>query len=69
MFQYNHNEHYANLLLRQVPSDCRSALDMGCGDGGFARHLADWFSAAYLLTDLFDVEKELTDDQGIFPLS
>jgi SAM-dependent methyltransferase len=46
MFQYNHNEHYADLLLLQVPSDCRKALDVGCGDGGFARRLADRFSAA-----------------------
>ncbi len=46
MFQYNHNEHYADLLLRQVPSNCRSALDVGCGDGSFAQRLADRFSAA-----------------------
>src|SRR5439155_16882770 len=44
MFQYNHNKHYTDLLLRQVPSGCRNALDVGCGDGGFARHLADQFS-------------------------
>jgi SAM-dependent methyltransferase len=41
MFQYNHNVHYADLLLNQVPAVCRSALDVGCGDGGFARGLAD----------------------------
>ena len=45
MFQYNHNVHYADLLLRQVPAVCRSALDVGCGDGGFARRLAEQFSA------------------------
>jgi trans-aconitate methyltransferase len=45
MFQYNHNVHYADLLLSQVPAACRSALDVGCGDGGFARRLADHFSA------------------------
>ena len=45
MFQYNHNVHYADLLLSQVPAVCRSALDVGCGDGGFARGLADRSSA------------------------
>jgi trans-aconitate methyltransferase len=46
MFQYNHNEHYTDLLLRQIPSSCRNALDVGCGDGSLARHLADRFSGA-----------------------
>lgn len=45
MFQYNHNEHYADLLLCQAPAACRSALDVGCGDGRFARRLADRSSA------------------------
>lgn len=41
MFRYNHNEHYADLLLRLIPPHCRNALDIGCGDGRFARRLAD----------------------------
>lgn len=44
MFQYNHNEHYADLLLHQVPSHCQNALDIGCGDGSLVRRLADRFS-------------------------
>ena len=37
---WNHNNHYHSLLLRQVPPGCRRALDVGCGDGDFARQLA-----------------------------
>jgi len=46
MPKYNHDEHYRDLLLRQVPSDCRNTLDVGCGDGGFARRLSDRSSLA-----------------------
>jgi SAM-dependent methyltransferase len=35
-----HNDHYHNLLLRHLPSDCRNVLEIGCGMGGFARRLA-----------------------------
>lgn len=38
---FDHNDHYHRLLLRQVPAGCRTALDVGCGTGGFARRLAD----------------------------
>ncbi|MCP2259087.1 Methyltransferase domain-containing protein [Streptoalloteichus tenebrarius] len=37
---FNHNDHYHPLLLRQVPTGCRRALDVGCGTGRFARRLA-----------------------------
>jgi SAM-dependent methyltransferase len=37
---WNHNNHYHDLLLGAVPSDCRRALDVGCGLGTFARKLA-----------------------------
>jgi SAM-dependent methyltransferase len=37
---WDHNSHYHDHLLRQVPAHCASALDVGCGDGRFARVLA-----------------------------
>jgi SAM-dependent methyltransferase len=37
---FNHNDFYHPYLLRQVPANCRRALDVGCGTGGFARQLA-----------------------------
>ena len=46
MFQYNHNKHYIDLLLRQIPSRCQNGLDVGCGDGSLARRMADQFGMA-----------------------
>ena len=35
------NNHYHDLLLRQVPENCENALEIGCGTGAFARQLAE----------------------------
>jgi 2-polyprenyl-3-methyl-5-hydroxy-6-metoxy-1,4-benzoquinol methylase len=37
---WNHNIHYHSLILRQLPPDCRSVLDVGCGEGLLARKLS-----------------------------
>lgn len=37
---FHHNDHYHDLLLRQLPAPCRTALDVGCGTGEFAEELA-----------------------------
>jgi trans-aconitate methyltransferase len=69
MFRYNHNEHYADLLLRQVPTACRSALDVGCGDGGLARRLADRFSTVVTGIDqdraMIEQARTLAGDRAI----
>ncbi|ASR35060.1 methyltransferase [Prauserella marina] len=37
---FNHNDCYHPLLLRHLPEGARTALDVGCGGGRFARGLA-----------------------------
>ena len=37
---WNHNIHYHDVILRSIPPNCQSALDVGCGHGFFARQLA-----------------------------
>lgn len=38
---WNHNTHFHGLLLAGLQSSAERALDVGCGDGQFARRLAD----------------------------
>lgn len=37
---WTHNNHYHDLLLRNVPANCGHALEVGCGTGALARQLA-----------------------------
>jgi SAM-dependent methyltransferase len=39
--RWNHNSHYHEFLLRQIPLRCKLSLDIGCGTGAFSRLLAD----------------------------
>jgi SAM-dependent methyltransferase len=38
---WDHNTHYHSVLLAALPVRCRAALDVGCGEGRFARLLAE----------------------------
>jgi SAM-dependent methyltransferase len=38
---WNHNVHYQPVILSAVPRGCRTALDVGCGDGLLAARLAE----------------------------
>ncbi|MGP3936796.1 class I SAM-dependent methyltransferase [Nonomuraea sp. KM88] len=38
---FDHNDHYHGMLLRLVPRESRTALDVGCGTGRFARRLTE----------------------------
>lgn len=37
---WDHNNHYHPFLLKQLPTRCQQALEIGCGTGAFARLLA-----------------------------
>ncbi|HUW11234.1 MAG TPA: class I SAM-dependent methyltransferase, partial [Anaerolineae bacterium] len=37
---WNHNSHYHEFLLKQLPAHCAEALEIGCGTGAFLRLLA-----------------------------
>lgn len=37
--RWNHNVHYHQVVLDAIPFGCRSALDVGCGDGVLTRQL------------------------------
>jgi ubiquinone/menaquinone biosynthesis C-methylase UbiE len=38
---WNHNVHYQPVILNAVPPGCRTALDVGCGDGLLVSRLAE----------------------------
>lgn len=38
--RWNHTAHYHEILLKAVPTPCERALEVGCGEGDFARLLS-----------------------------
>jgi ubiquinone/menaquinone biosynthesis C-methylase UbiE len=58
---WDHNNHYHDFLLRQLPPHCTYALDIGCGTGAFSRLLArrsDQVLALDLSPQMIRVAKE-----------
>lgn len=59
--QWDHNNHYHRFLLRHLPAHCRTALEIGCSTGAFARLLAqraDHVLALDLSPTMIDLAQE-----------
>lgn len=57
---WDHNSHYHNFLLQQLPLHCANILEIGCGTGAFARRLvqrADRVMAVDLSPKMIEVAK------------
>ncbi|MFD4459844.1 class I SAM-dependent methyltransferase [Nocardia sp. NPDC058480] len=60
---WNHNSRYHPWVLDQVPSNARTALDIGCGDGLLARKLADRCDAVLGV----DIDRQVIDNAPAAP--
>lgn len=67
---WNHNTRYHRRLLRLVPDGCERALDIGCGDGTFAKRLASKSSEVVALdADSSQVELARSTCAGLVNVS
>ena len=58
---WNHNNHYHRFLLKQLPFQCKTVFDIGCGTGEFSRLLAkraDRVLAIDLSPNMIEVAKQ-----------
>ena len=55
---WNHNNHFHNYLLRQLPRKVKRVLDIGCGLGVFAQRLAERSE----LVEALDVDKAILEE-------
>ena len=55
---WNHNNHFHNYLLRQLPRKVNRVLDIGCGLGVFAQKLAERSE----LVEALDLEKAILEE-------
>jgi ubiquinone/menaquinone biosynthesis C-methylase UbiE len=65
--EWNHNSHYYDFLLRQLPPRCGRVLEIGCGIGTFSRLLAkrsDHVLAIDLAPKMIQIAKECFGDCG-----
>lgn len=62
---WDHNNHYHRFLLKNLPAQGKTALDIGCGTGEFSRLLAKRFDkvvAIDLSPKMISVAKQLSED-------
>ena len=66
---YDHNGHYHRVLLREAPNGRARALDVGCGEGGFARRLQSLGFVSVVGLDrspaMVEAAREQTEQSGI----
>ncbi|BAZ17763.1 type 11 methyltransferase [Calothrix sp. NIES-4071] len=61
---WDHNNHYHRFLLKQLPVQCKTVLDIGCGTGEFSRMMAkrcEMVVAIDLSANMIEVAKQRSE--------